>query len=349
MVRLRRVLPLALIPALALVATACGDTATAPAAAHVLGTDVTDAQLASTAGVFKALFGLQQATCGELSGEGDTEAAACNRYSLGALIQFRLAERYASGNGVTVTDADLASAIDGFESQVGRDTLATQLEANGVSHDDFAQLVRQSLLENEVSRQLAVQHADDAKLRTAYQRNLVRFTTLTVDHILVKTKAEAERAYREVTAPGATRNDFLALAKRISTDPSAKQNSGALPATPASQLDEGFARAAIALAPGEISHPVHTQYGWHVIHLVDEQVTPFEEVRGQLVSQQEQLDAFTAWVREQLATGQIDVNPSFGRFDPDSLQVVRITSTDPSASPSSAPSSVPSSIPSASP
>jgi parvulin-like peptidyl-prolyl isomerase len=348
MVRLRRLLPLAIIPALALVATACGDTATAPAAAHVLGTDVTDAQLASTAGVFKALFGLQQASCGELSGDGDTEAAACNRYSLGALIQFRLAERYANGNGVAVTDADLTSAIDGFESQVGKDTLATQLEANGVSHDDFAQLVRQSLLENQVSQQLAVQNADDAKLRSRYEQNLIPFTTLTVDHILVKTEAEADRVYQEVTPPGATRNDFLALAKRVSIDPSAKQNSGALPATPASQFDEGFARAAIALAPGEISHPVHTQYGWHVIHLVDKQVAPFEQARGQLVSQQEQVDAFTAWVHEQLATGQIDVNPSFGRFDPDSLQVVRITSTDPSASASSTPPSVPSSISSAS-
>jgi PPIC-type PPIASE domain len=340
MVRIRRLLPLALVTTLALVATACGDTATAPAAAHVLGTEVTDAQLATTAGVFKALFGLQHAACGELSGAGDTEAAACNRYSLGALIQFRLAETYANGNGV-------ASAIDGFESQVGKDTLATQLQTNGVSHDDFALLVRQSLLENEVSRTLAAQHADDAKLRNAYERDLARFTTLTVDHILVKTKAEAEQAYREVTAPGATRKDFLALAKRISIDPSAKQNSGALPATPAPQLDEGFAKAAIDLAPGEISHPVHTQFGWHVIHLVDKQVTPFEQVRSQLVSQQEQVDAFTAWVREQLATGQIDVNPSFGRFDPDSLQVVRITSTDPSASPS--PTSVPSGIPSASP
>jgi hypothetical protein len=49
---------------------------------------------------------------------------------------------------------------------------------------------------------------------------------------------------------------------------------------------------------------------------------------------------FTAWLHDQAATGQIDVNPSFGRFDPESLQVVRITSTDPSATPSSTPSAV---------
>jgi parvulin-like peptidyl-prolyl isomerase len=143
-----------------------------------------------------------------------------------------------------------------------------------------------------------------------------------------------------VTAPGATREDFLATAKRESIDPSAKQNSGALPASPASQYVQEFADAAIALEPGQISKPVHTQFGWHVIRLEDETVTPFDQVRGQLVTQQEQADAFTAWIHQQVDTGQIDVNPSFGRLDTDTLQVVRITSTDPSATPTSSPTGV---------
>ncbi len=49
-----------------------------------------------------------------------------------------------------------------------------------------------------------------------------------VDHILVKTKAEADDVYAQVTAPGATEQDFLDLAKEVSIDPSAKQNSGSL-------------------------------------------------------------------------------------------------------------------------
>ena len=337
----RRLVPLALITMLGILANACGGASAAPAAAHVLGTDVTDAQVATTAGVFKALAGLQHAPCGQLDGTGDTQDAACNRFALGALIQFRLAETYANGNGVTVADADLTSAIDGFESQVGKDTVAAQLQANGVSHDDFTELVRQSLLETAVSKQLAVQNASEADLRSRYQQNLAQYTTLTVDHILVKTKAEAEQVYRQVTAPGATRDDFLALARRVSIDPSAKQNSGALPAAPASQYVAAFADAAIALRPGAISHPVQTQFGWHVIRLVDKSITPFEQVREQLVSQQEQAAAFTDWAHQQLQTGQIDVNPSFGRFDTDSLRVVRITSTDPSATPSPTPSSGP--------
>jgi len=336
MLRVRPLVPLALITVLA--ATACGSTTAAPAAAHVLGTEITDAQLAATANVFKALFGLQHGSCGQQSGVGDTEDAACNRYSLGALIQFQLAESYASQNGVSVDDATVQRAVTAFESQVGADKLTAQLRANGASEDDFTQLVHQSLVENEVSKRLALAKADDAQLRAQYEQNLSQFTTLTVDHILVKTEAEAEQAYRQVTAPGATRDDFLALAKRISIDPSAKQNSGALPPTPASQYDQTFAEAALALQPGEISKPVHTQFGWHVIHLVDKQVIPFAQAREQLVTQQERSDAFTSWVQQQLQAGQVDVNPSFGRFDPTTLQVVRITSTDPSAT-SSAPAS----------
>src|SRR5436190_591192 len=293
MLRVRRLVPLALITALA--ATACGGATAAAPAAHVLGSEITDAQLASTANVFKALFGLQHASCGQKSGVGDTDEAACNRYSLAALIQFRVVESYASQNGVSVDDAAVQRAITAFESRVGADTLTQQLQANGASHDDFTELVHQSLLENEVAKRLALDKADDAQLRKEYEQNLLQYTTLTVDHILVKTKAEAEHVYGQVTAPGATRADFLALAKKVSIDPSAKQNSGALPAAPASQYVKAFADAAVALQPGQISAPVHTQFGWHVIRLVDKQVIPFEQAREQLVTQQAQAGAFSSW------------------------------------------------------
>src|SRR6476646_9841162 len=100
----RRLVPLVLGTALIVLTTACGRAAGQPAAAHVAGTDVTDAELAVTAGVFESLFGLQHAACGQKDGVDDTAAAACNRYSLSAMIQFRLAQDYASKNGISVTD-----------------------------------------------------------------------------------------------------------------------------------------------------------------------------------------------------------------------------------------------------
>jgi len=330
----RRLVPLVLATALLVLATACGHTVGEPAAAHVAGTDVTDAQLAVTAGVFESLFGLQHAPCGQKDGADDTAAAACNRYSLGAMIQFRLVQDYASKNGITVPDADVQQAISGFEAQVGKDALATLLQTNSVTHDDFAELVRLSLLENQVAKKLGTAKVDVGQLRTTYEQNPAQYATLTVDHILVKTKAEADDVYRQVTRPGATRADFLKLAKQVSIDGSAAQNSGALPATPATQFVKPFADAALAMKPGDISRPVHTQFGWHVIHLVGKQITPFAQVRDQALKQA-QANAFSDWVRQQDQAGAIDVDPSFGRFDPSTLQVVRITSTDPSATASS--------------
>ena len=331
----RRLVPLVLGTALLVLATACGGAAAAPAAAHVAGTDVTDAELAVTAGVFESLFGLQHAACGQTDGAGDTAAAACNRYSLAAMIQFRLAQDYATKNGITVADTDLQQTIDGFESQVGKGTLATLLQTNNVTHDDFTQLVRFSLLENEVAKALATAKVDVPQLRTAYQQNPAQYATITADHILVKTKAEAESVYRQVTRPGATRADFLKLAKNVSIDPSAAQNSGALRATPATKFPTSFAEAALALKPGQIAPPVQTEFGWYVIHLVDKQIAPFAQVRDQALKQA-QANAFSDWVRQQDQAGAIDVDPSFGRFDPTTLQVVRITSTDPSATASPA-------------
>jgi len=334
----RRLVPLVLGTALIVLTTACGRAAGQPAAAHVAGTEVTDAQLAVTAGVFESLFGLQHAACGQQDGAGDTAQAACNRYSLGAMIQFRLVQDYASKNGVTVSEDQVQKAIDGFEAQVGKDTLGALLTTNNVTHDDFTQLVRLSLLENEVAIHLGKEGV--GQLRTAYQQNPEQYATITVDHILVKTKAEAEDVYRQVTAPGATRADFLKLAKNVSIDPTAAQNSGALPpATPASKFVKPFADAALAMKPGDISRPVHTPFGWHVIHLVDKQITPFAQIRKQA-----EANAFRDWVRQQDQAGAIDVDPSFGRFDPSTLQVVRITSTDPSAttSPTTGPVASPS-------
>jgi hypothetical protein len=62
--------------------------------------------------------------------------------------------------------------------------------------------------------------------------------------------------------------------------------------------------------------------------MIDKQVTPFDQARDKIVSQAS-TKAFQDWVQSQ--AGEVQVDPSFGRFDPSTLQVQRITSTDPSA------------------
>ena len=196
---------------------------------------------------------------------------------MSALILFHLSDAYAADHGITTSDADVEQSYSGFEQGVGKDTLATQLQANGVTTDDVKSLIRSSLTQTAVAKAVTEERLGPDGLRTQYENSIADYTNLHVDHILVKTEAEADRIYQQVTAPGFTLADFQALAKKVSIDPNAKQDGGEL-SLPATQLVPEFADAATALAPGEISKPVQTQYGWHVIWKIGEDVQSFAKV-----------------------------------------------------------------------
>jgi parvulin-like peptidyl-prolyl isomerase len=317
----------------ALVLSACGSNSQAAqnVAASVGSTQISNDELAKTASVFTAVSALQQQQCGQLDGDTDTQQAACNRYALSALILFRLAESYATTAGITVTDADVQKSYDGFEQSVGTDVLTQNLTSNGVTSDDVKALIKSSLIQEAVAKAVTADRLGSDGLRKQYEDSIANYTNLHVDHILVATEAEAQRIYDQVSAPGFTLAQFQALAKQVSTDPNAKKDGGEL-SLPGSQLVPEFATAAAALKPGEISQPVQTQYGWHVIWKIGEDVTPYAKVKDQLLQTAQQQE-FGDWMHEQTAGDQtVTVDPTFGTFDDQQLVVVRITSTDPSAS-----------------
>jgi peptidyl-prolyl cis-trans isomerase C len=85
-------------------------------------------------------------------------------------------------------------------------------------------------------------------------------------HILLESEEEAQAVIAELQA-GA---DFAELAGERSTDPSAARNAGDLGYFTREQMVDEFADAAFALEAGEISpEPVQSQFGWHVIEVLD--------------------------------------------------------------------------------
>ena len=79
-------------------------------------------------------------------------------------------------------------------------------------------------------------------------------------HILVKTKAQADKIYDKIKAGG----NFAALAKKYSTDPGSKDNGGKLTII-RGQTVAPFDTTAFLLSTNQISRPIKTQYGYHVI------------------------------------------------------------------------------------
>jgi parvulin-like peptidyl-prolyl isomerase len=87
-------------------------------------------------------------------------------------------------------------------------------------------------------------------------------------HILVDTKDLADQIYQEVTAPDA---DFGEIAAQQSTDTSTAPNGGDLGWFTKGEMVKPFEDAAFSMQPGEISQPIQTQFGWHIINVIDHQ------------------------------------------------------------------------------
>lgn len=138
---------------------------------------------------------------------------------------------------------------------------------------------------------------DDVK--AAYDKQFADYEgpeELNASHILVKEKAEAEEIIKQLDE-GA---DFAELAREKSTGPSGP-NGGSLGYFTKGQMVKPFEEAALVLEPGSYTkEPVETQFGWHVIKLVDKrrQEKPALEEVAQGLRQQLMREAYDARMAE---------------------------------------------------
>ncbi len=140
--------------------------------------------------------------------------------------------------------------------------------------------------------------ATEADLRRAYDEQRDRFRTpeqRKVRHILLKTtekpaaeipkiQARTEELLKKIRGGG----NFAELAKANSEDPGSAANGGDLGFIQRGQMVKNFEDAAFSLKPGEISNVVKTEYGFHIVQVLETQdarVRPFEEVRAELASE----------------------------------------------------------------
>lgn len=140
------------------------------------------------------------------------------------------------------------------------------------------ELVRQAYLRDEISDRVT-----DEAIRAAYDKAMetyVQDMEIRARHILVETEDEAEALLRELS-DGATFED---LARDKSTGPSGPQGGDLGYFTRGAMVPE-FSEAAFVLSPGDVSAPVKTDFGWHVIKVEDKRMKPaptFDEMRVQL-------------------------------------------------------------------
>jgi peptidyl-prolyl cis-trans isomerase D len=135
----------------------------------------------------------------------------------------------------------------------------------------------------------------DAELRQAYQANIERYRTperVHVRHILIKTMdkpssevPKLEAKANELLKQARSGADFAELAKKNSDDTGSAVKGGDLDWVTRGQTVKAFEEAAFSLPPKQISNLIRTEYGFHIIQVLEKQpaqVKPFEEVRAEL-------------------------------------------------------------------
>src|SRR5687768_8504453 len=227
-----------------------------------------------------------------MTGGNEVQAISFQGMLLGQLIDQALQRSVAKERNLKVSEADIDKRIMEEKTRLGKtkpvseDEFRELLDTQGVSISDYREELSEQLLPAKLQQDIAKQVvANDEELRKSYDEVSLR-------HILVddkklpdaQAKAKADKILAEVKAGG----DFAALANKYSDDPSNKVQKfdsktkqmvpgegpgkgGDLGWTKFSMLETAyvpeFGAAAKKLAPGQVSDPVKTQFGYHIIKL----------------------------------------------------------------------------------
>lgn len=165
-----------------------------------------------------------------------------------------------------------------------------------------------------LQRELAPK-VDEAAVRRFYDGNPQSFQESCVRHIQVDNQAKAA----EIKGRIAAGEDFAAVARAESTakqppDDSANRG-GDLGCVPRGRLGPEFEAAMGNLQPGQVSDPVQTQFGFHLIQVTGRRMRPFEEaspeIRQRLEAQSP--EALQKFLDDALAKAKVKVNPRYGK------------------------------------
>jgi foldase protein PrsA len=236
--------------------------------------------------------------------QGTAEYATIKSQAVTLLVQQAEREEKANGLGIKVSDTQIAARLKQIKKQYFQGKEATykaQLAKQGLSDaqvraDIKAQLVSEALFKK-VTDGVKVSDADVHAYYLAHPDQYKQAESRQVRHILVKKKALADSIYAQLKK-GAS---FATLAKKYSLDTVSAAQGGNYNAVKGQSV-KPFEQVAFSLKTNEISKPVQTQYGWHVIQataaIKPAGATPekqaADQIRQQLL-QTKKNDAINTW------------------------------------------------------
>ncbi len=200
----------------------------------------------------------------------------------------------ATVNGKTITEKDLMGALTGLnEGQkanvmkdpnsrkqvlsnvIDQEVLVTEAEKEKLDQDqeykDALANFRKQYLTSKVLQKNLANKVTDSTAKKYYEAHKSRYSSDLVhaQHILVSDEQQAREIMKKAKEPNA---DFQELAEKNSKDPSVKNNRGDLGFFGRDKMVPEFTEPAFEAKEGQIIGPIKTQYGYHIIKVIEKKI-----------------------------------------------------------------------------
>lgn len=190
-----------------------------------------------------------------------------------------------------VSDEEATKQVEEAKDKMG-DNFNSTLERLGLKNEDE--------LKEKLKPEIAFEKAIKATITEKDVKDNYK-PEIKVSHILVKDEKTAKEVKEKVN----NGEDFAALAKQYSEDTGSKEQGGEIAGFAPGQTVKEFEEAAYKLDAGQVSEPVKTSYGYHIIKVTDKkELKPFDEVKGEIrkdLEQQRLQDTTGKW-KQQIVT-----------------------------------------------
>jgi parvulin-like peptidyl-prolyl isomerase len=279
--------------------------------------------------------------------EGRKNRLAVQREVLTQLVQDEVLTQAAGDIGVRITARDIDSQMRQIKAQyASADGFAKELKRLGLTEDQARDIVGRQLLVQAVQLELTKNvKAPEDQLRQFYDQNKAQFDSeIQIAHILIcgdtnpanricNATPEDQATSKALAARARAGESFADLAGQNSADKSTSGKGGDLGWASRSPNPTPFEDAAFALNVNQVSDPVQSAQGWHIIKVL-KKGRSFEEAReeieARLLSEQKS-KIYQDWLSKALRdyASKIRVNRRYGRFDSNTLSVVPLESPAP--------------------
>jgi foldase protein PrsA len=222
--------------------------------------------------------------------------------------------------GLEVTEEEVDTELASLKQQFfpgDEEAYQKELEKQGITEEQLREQIAAKLLSDKIYAAITKKvTVTDAEIKAYYDKNKAQYQqpeSREVRHILVKKESMANELYTELRN-GA---DFAQLAKKHSEDTTSAKEGGKFEAFKGKTVAP-FDKFVFDAKTGELSKPIKTEFGWHVIEVLEDiqppSTQPLEEVRESIEAtllQEQQNKALQDWVEETRQTYPVVYAPGY--------------------------------------